>query len=365
MMHRLSMLMLIVLGISVSNCKKEMTVNSESSTALVSESISALSADDDEGFEASDVNFGVLPNAMSSDEKVSVAQQLGVRFVRNAIVLKEFAGKSALTEQWQENGFKVLLNLNYDNQDVDNGIKTPHAFPTDMDEYRQLLSNVLDVYTPEVAVIENEPFNDNRYFGPITDYFTELRTAIDVCHARGIKVSEGGLNSQRISMLIYQQYVNEGDQEKADEWADKALVEKNVRVAEGKGIPDAIAKLEETRQMLEAYATMDLDFVNLHWYEPIKANMDQTVTSNGVLETIADYLREQTGHTVISNEFGQNNDIPTLVSSQAEGFRRARFKYAIDWSGEGISGAVPLTNGTKLMPNGESYKAQVANKPEL
>jgi hypothetical protein len=113
--------------------------------------------------------------------------------------------------------------------------------------------------------------------------------------------------------------------------------------------------------MVEAYASMDLDYVNLHWYEPIKADLDSTVTSPGVLQEIADYLRSATGHPVITNEFGQNNQIKTLVSSQVDAFRKAGYLYAVDWSGYGASGAMPLTNGTKLLSNGRSYRDEVAS----
>jgi len=254
----------------------------------------------------------------------------------------------------------VLLNLDYVSEKIKNGDKTPHPFPTDMKEYRQLLKSVLDVYTPEVAVIENEPFNDNHYSGPITDYFTELSTAIRVCHDRGVKVADGGLNAQRVSELVYQNYVALGEQKKANDFASRALIDKNLRVAQGKGSADAQAKLDETRQMVETYATMDLDYVNLHWYEPIKDDIDSTVTSPDVLQEIADYLRSATGHPVLTNEFGQNNQIKTLVSSQVDAFRSADFKYAIDWSGYGASGAMPLTDGTKLLSNGRSYRDEVS-----
>jgi hypothetical protein len=208
-------------------------------------------------------------------------------------------------------------------------------------------------------VIENEPFNENHYSGPISDYFTELSTAIDVCHKRGFKVADGGLNPQRVCMLVYQNYVSKGQQHKADDFAARALIDKNLRVAQGKGSADAQAKLDQTKKMVDEYKKLDLDYVNIHWYEPIKSGIDQSVTSPGVLQEVADYLRSATGHPVITNEFGQNNTQPSLVASQVDAFRSADFKYAIDFSGVGASGSVSLTKGTTLKPNGDKYKQKV------
>lgn len=354
-MKRVVSLMLITATIGITSCKKELVSGDSLDT---SQTLSASTTSD---ATASGSKFGVLPNGLNGDDKITVAQKLGLGYARDAVVLTDFDGKAPMLNKWQENGYKVLVNVNYDQQDhFSNGDKKPRPFPTDMDQYKRLLKNFLDKYSPEVAVIENEPFNDNHYKGPIDDYFTELSTAIDVCHNRGIKVADGGLNPQRVRILVYQHYVNQGKQSKADDFAKRALTDQDLRIANGDASADAENKLDETRKMVKKYKHLNLDYVNIHWYEPIKDDIDQTVTSDGVLQEVADYLRDQTGHPVITNEFGQNNHHPSLVSSQVDAFRSANFKYAIDWSGHGASGAVPLTNGTDLKPNGKSYRDRVA-----
>jgi hypothetical protein len=353
-MKKIISLMLIAACIGVMSCKKELMDNDSLNDVS---SVNTLNASS----KTFKTNFGVLPNDLSLDDRVTVAHKLNVGYVRDAIVLKNFNGKSNVVDEYLDNGFKVLLNLNYDQQDhFDNGDKKPRPFPTDMKEYKKLLNNVLDVYHPEIAVIENEPFNDNHYKGPIENYFTELSTAIEVCHKRGIKVADGGLNPQRVRILVYQNYVNNGQQKKADDFAARALTDFDLRIAQGKANKDPESKLDETREMVERYATMDLDYVNIHWYEPIKDDIDQSVTSDGVLQEVADYLRAATGHPVITNEFGQDNEIPTLVSSQVDAFTTAGFKYAVDFSGKGASGSVSLTKGTELKSNGKAYKYKVS-----
>jgi hypothetical protein len=353
-MKKLLSTLLIALCIGVAGCKKDTLVLDPSKAA---ESLSASKSLD--ATAASIEKFGVLPNNLSWDDKVTVAKKLKVKYVRDAIVLRTFNGRSGLTDKYIDNGFKILLNLNYDDQDIVKGTKEPHAFPTDMIKYKQLVNEVFDNYKPEIAVIENEPFNDNHYKGPIENYLTELSTAVDICKKRGIKVADGGLNPQRVCILVYQDYVKKGMQKQADDFAKRALIDKNLRIARGKGSADGKAKLEETRTMVEAYKTIDLDYVTLHWYEPLKDNSDPSVSAPGVLQEVADYLRSATGKKVITNEFGQNNEKASLVRSMVDALRVAGFLYAIDFSGEGASGSVSLTNGTKLKSNGEAYRDKV------
>lgn len=349
------LLLLLAACCSLFSCKKDVVSNDAHDVPQTLDASSTADAT------AAETKFGVLPNDLSSNDKITVAQRLEVGFARGSVVLTKFDGKAPMLDKWQDNGYKVLVNVNYDQQDhFSDGNKKARPFPTDMDQYKRLLKKFLEKYSPEVAVIENEPFNDNHYSGPIDNYFTELSTAIDVCHHHGIKVADGGLNPQRVRILVYQNYVNKGQQNKADDFAKRALTDQDLRIAQGNGSSDAENKLDETRRMVKKYKHLDLDYVNIHWYEPIKNDIDQTVTAPGVLSEVADYLRDATGHPVITNEFGQDNHHRTLVSSQVDAFRASNFKYAIDWSGHGASGAVPLTDGTDLKPNGKSYRDRVA-----
>ena len=226
-----------------------------------------------------------------------------------------------------------------------------------------LLSTIiLTKYKPEVAVIENEPANDGNYTGPIEDYFTELSTAITVCHAQGVKVSDGALHTGMVCILVYQDYLSRGLQQKADDFANRALSSNYLRAAQGKGSADINAKLDKCKKMITAYSTMDLDFVNMHWYEPLNTTNDPSLSAPGVAKEVAAYLRKSTGKQVLTNEFGQTNQLPTLVTSQVNEFRLAGLAYAIDFSGTsgGGIGAQTLNIGTTLLPNGIAYRDAVA-----
>jgi hypothetical protein len=306
-----------------------------------------------------ETKFGILVNGETGDDKITVVNKTGTTYVRDAIILESYNGKAPMMDKYQSEGFKVLLNLN--NSHVsESGQKQPNAYPTDMVKYKKNLENVLNKYKPEIAVIENEPANDGRYTGPIEDYFTELQTAIEVCKARGIKIADGGLHTGMVCILLYQEYLNHGLQKRADAFAELALTDNYLRAAQGRGSAEINAKIEKAKKMIAAYKSMDLDYVNIHWYEPLDEDNDPTISAPGAAKEVADYLRWATGKPVITNEFGQDNQLPSLITSMVNEFRTAGLSYAIVYSGAGISGAQPLHEGTNLLPNGIAYRDVIA-----
>jgi len=338
--HVLMLSCICALGIS---CKKE---------TATTKNEAALSSSASENLILPITKFGVLANNVEGQDRITVAKELNVVYVRDAIVMETYDGKAPMLDKYQANGYKILLNLNY------SASQKPSAFPTDMVKYKSTLENILSKYRPEVAVIENEPANDGYYSGPIENYFTELRTAIDVCHARGIKISDGALHTGMVMILVYQDYIRRGLQAQADDFANRALSSNYLRAAQGKGSSDINAKLDKCKKMITAYKSMALDYVNIHWYEPLKDGIDSTISSSGIAKEIADYLRHKIGKQVLTNEFGQTNQIPTLVASQVAEFNLANLAYAIDFSGIGGGGvgSLPLTNGIAILPNGEAYR---------
>lgn len=299
--------------------------------------------------------FGVIPANVDGADRMTVARELNVSYVRDGIIVETFDGKAPMLDKYNANGFKVLLNLLYYQ-----GNPTP--FPTDMVTYRSKLESILNKYRPEVAVIENEPANDGYYTGPIEDYFKELSTAITVCHARGIKIADGALHTGMVMILVYQDYVNKGLVSQADDFASRALSPQYLRAAQGKGSDEINAKLEKCKKMLKAYKNMALDYVNFHWYEPLKDDNNPAMSAPGVAKEVADYIRSVTGKQVLTNEFGQTNQIPALVASQVSEFKLANLAYAIDFSGKGGGGGVnsqPLTDGLTILPNGVAFRKSI------
>ena len=351
---------MLVLGCisAATSCKKETITTVQENSAT-----SAISADVQNAI-GKVTNFGVMvaDTQLDTDGKITVTDKLGMTYVRNTVILSTYNGKAPVLDDFAAAGYKVVLNLN---EYAANG--GARAFPTNMKEYKKQLNTFFDDYTPEVAVIENEPYNDGYYLGPIENYLTQLRTAVDVCKARGIKVADGALNLNMVFICVYQDFVSKGQQAKADDFANRAGMSGSlVRAAQGNGSADINAKLDKCKKMIAAYKGMALDYVNIHWYEPFGENASKSSANSSapnVATDVANYLRTATGKDVLSNEFGQTITTPTLVSSQVTEFRKAGLAYAIDYSGTGNGGVnpKPLHKNVNLQPNGVSYRDAVAN----
>jgi hypothetical protein len=309
--------MIVLFLTTMAGCKKEVVLTTISSDNL--SAASNLSAANTRG--ASLTNYGAWISGYTIDQKMNGCDQLQVPYIRDAIILKGFNGKSNSTDHYMSKGYKILLNLIYEN--LPDKKATP--FPTDMKEYRKLLNNVLDKYQPEVAVIENEPTTDVFHTGSMDDYITELKTAVDVCKQRGIKVADGGLNLQ---------------------WVEQVM----------KGSKSNNHNYLETKQLLEAYKTIDLDYVNIHTHAPFSEHGNPNVFEEGTLKSVANYIRTEIGKEVMCNEYNQRNNSKKLMSSAVNAFAEAGIKYFIAHSNDNDGKAKPLFNGSRLTFLGDAYK---------
>ena len=191
---------------------------------------------------SANTKFGALISNLSSENRIKVCNALGAEYVRQPIILKDFDGRSVMMDKYEKNGFKVLLNLNYDRVRERGGNKVAKPFPTNMTEYKNLVGKVLDKYKPEIAVIENEEINDLYHTGKIEDYITELKTAIEVCKYHGVKVTDGGLAINWVSVLVYQNYIKLNRVLDAVNFAKLALTDRLLSAAKGNGSKDDDAK---------------------------------------------------------------------------------------------------------------------------
>jgi hypothetical protein len=109
----------------------------------------------------------------------------------------------------------------------------------------------------------------------------------------------------------------------------------------------------EVKKLIAAYKTIGLDYVNVHTQGP--TGKDPDVYQPGLLKKVADYLRNQTGKPVMSNEWTVHSKSSNLVKSMVSGFKEGGFKIAMVRSAYSPNGAVPLHKGSSLLPNGVTY----------
>lgn len=357
-----------LLNINCSNAGTASSSNADEETVKASNTANTSSSSNNTNDTITRTHFGVMVaktegKIIPPSQQVKVAQALGVKYIRGRIDIQGWAGSNDSYDTYAAAGLKVILNINYGIPRSATGDHDPIPFPTDMTAYSKALNSILDKYKPEVVVIENEEDNPNYHSGSAEDYINELKTGIEIVHAKGLKVANGGITYREACLIIYDDMVQHGDKQKANEFAQKvftAALSQRLKNAN----PQVQRQLEFGRKIIAAYKTLNLDYVNFHWYEPVKArgamgeNTNDTIVDATIFEFAAGYLTKLTGKQTMSNEFGVFNPSVSLIKGLLQAVRDAKLAYAIFYSADGGGGkAVALQNGFgELRQNGNAFK---------
>jgi hypothetical protein len=316
--------------------------------------------------------IGILVNIPMSvpeanKKRLQVYKDLGVQLVRHTITLESWNGSSYFYDMLNNAGYRILLNITATPQG------RPRPFPSDMAKYRKDLNAVLSVYKPEMVVIENEEYNVTYYNGSAQDYINQLKVGIEVAHQHGLKVANGGLTGRILSLLTYYDYRKRGMMKEADDFARRTQPDDILR-----SLPDLSSNRRFSKGMaamdslITAYKDMNLDYVNFHWYEPIKykepknngADDVKSIDTKALGEMIA-FLKRRTGKSVMTNEIGQINQSTTILQSILEQCLTSGLSYVIWYSGDGESineaEAIHNTDGT-LRETGKTFAAYLKTK---
>ncbi len=305
--------------------------------------------------------FGVLVNDLSFPNNVSyklqVAAQYKVPYLRDAINLGGWNGVSDAGYNAEiAAGYKVVLNVN--NQLVSSG--NPVPFPTDTVAYKTKLISLLSVYRPELVVVENEETTLQYHSGPLSDYINELNAAAQVAHSKQLKITNGGITGEVI-FLVYKDYLARGLTAEAADFASRtmsaAIIADLPNLTNHPYIAGRVAMAE---YLINQYKNMNLDYVNLHWYEPIADNYVSSAPYYGTkaLKETADYLRRATGKTVMTNETGQDNTLPNITTDLMQAVADMKYPYAIWYDGDGTSAfGLHQAGTTTLRSTGQAFNS--------
>ncbi len=323
-----------------------------------SDTILSIDTDITEKKETNKNPFGVLIDktdnaAVPIDKKILAAKALELNYIRLRTDINTWSGNINNYYDFTSAGFKIILNINYGIPRGSMGEKQPVPFPTDMDAYGKTVTSILDKYKPELVVIENEEDNSGYHSGSADDYINELKTAISICHAKGLKVTNGGLTVREIMLLVYDDFMSNGKTQEANDFARRALPPQYlVKLNNYKSMPVVQRALTFGKAVVQSYKTLNLDYVNFHWYEPVaargKINSDARNADHidpAVFAAVVNYLSRVTSKPVITNEFGVLNTSPTLITGLMQKVLDEKMDYAIFYSGDGVGGSVALQNG--------------------
>jgi hypothetical protein len=305
--------------------------------------------------------FGIFYNTGGGKSAAGIA--LDVQYERTSLCLSQYKGIYDPMVWLQDSGFNVLVNVNY------YPLTPATGFITNLSLYKNTLNSFIAQYRPAVAVIENEEDNSLYHTGTASAYINELSQAVTLCHAKNIPVTNGGLTTRRLTFLVYEYYLQENQPDSAASFAARAIPPVEMRSLNNRSNAKLNSEIVFDSTLVVAYKNIPLDYVNIHYYEPVlyvdsKSNIDSSLSNAinqptpGVLQEIVNYLEKATGKTVMTNEIGQINSSPSLVTGMLQNTLTAQLPYAIwyDATAGGNNGAIGLSNGTgTLMPNGIAF----------
>ncbi len=302
--------------------------------------------------------FGALVNPAddvqpTTARRLSVLQALGASCVRDAILTTSWTGSSDRYDAFQTNNVKVVLNINTQQTG-----ETVAAMPytTDLAGYRTTVTAILNKYQPEMVVIENEEENDKYHVVEPDKYVALLRTAIEVAKPKKIKITNGGITARVATLLAWDDYYQRGLRTEAADFARRSMPSAIAAdLPDMKKYPSLRKNLDQAKQLVAAYKTLDMDAVNFHWYEPIaqRENMAQTpdlpaltTVDTKALGEVIDYFARATGKPVVTNEIGTINRSSNIVQQVMQKTLDAKMSYVLWYSGDGgLGDAVALHNG--------------------
>jgi hypothetical protein len=296
--------------------------------------------------------FGaMITDAASTDLRLDRLRALGTNRVR-LVARLDLLPNSRVSDA-QAQGFEVMLTTT-------NGA-FPAGPPADVPAYQAKLGQALVDHPTPVVAIENEPTADKFYSGTPEQYLGELAAAIPVAHARGTKISDGGLVSAGVQLATWEDLWLHQGCAAADHYAAIAFPASRIggqvisdvpscadpnRPILGSN-PKALQVLNDTNTLIAGFRSLPVDYVNFHWYQSTPEAMQATV----------EFLRRATGKQVVTNEIGQFDTSPDTLRGLLDMAAKLHIPWVTWFASDGSGGAMGLFNpDNSIRSNGLAFR---------
>lgn len=284
-------------------------------------------------------NFGVLVNSsgnFNTTDKALMAQQLGVPFVRENIILNQFNGTEKSFDIYETYGFKFLCNLNW--------MAGVNTFPN-IAAYTAALEDVANSKYGNcpVYILQNEELNPSFNKFTAAQYVQMLQAAAGVMHPHGLKIANGGIYGTPMYQLTFKFLHDTYGVAVADEFALNAKLTTSQK-KQALGTPTT--KMKDMQTVIDG-VKLYCDFINAHHYiDPKKG-----ITSQAVWPQVKSYLEMYTGKPCITNETCiRNSDDSSYVIATVNTFKTTNTFYCSWFSGDSnMAGARSLFNPDKTI----------------
>lgn len=293
---------------------------------------------------------------------LQVGESLGVGYERqDTAVNPPDGGEAQLIRGLERAGFAVIVTYVNVCQPT-----PPEGCPvTNPATYKADLASQLDSEQPATVVIENE--EDGGMFTSDTpqQYLQELSYAAEVAHAKGYKITNGGLTSEGLCIAYWDYLWTSGQWAAADQFAKSAFA---LGVVRGQRIlanlpnsqnptrpilandPGLLLKLQNAQTLIAGYKETGIDYVNFHWYQAEPVDMSQAVP----------WLESTTGLQAVAGEMVQFYLSQDLIPGLLNESIALGLPYVIWYAADG-NNAIGLANPDgSLRINGLAFKSFVS-----
>lgn len=306
---------------------------------------------------AATIEYGIMCPKYDSDAGIKSADNLGLGLYRMTVRVDqptELAGY----EKFYDAGLNVFPVFNWGAVNNGGGQK-PREFPQNLTLYRSNLNKIFNTMKtnnelPDMVAIENEPTNELYYIirnNDMSDYINELEVAIEVCHSFGVKVCDGALHPQGLMYLTWKNYDDKGMNDSADYVYDFLSNAAKNYIRDPKA-NDFDVYMDKVNQLIAAYTTMDLDYVNYHFFDPVSFDGTQMADHRGMVH----HYNEITGKPVVTNAWAINSTSESYLSTVMNNIKDAGVQFAVYYNAnDKNSKALTNSNGT-LTALGSSFK---------
>lgn len=272
-------------------------------------------------------HFGANLQGRSPTEEVDgIKNVLKMKWMRVEIDLSNYnSGVLGAIQTAFQNGIHVSANCNYGGAGGSKVFPTASQLPAYRTKLHTFLLSNAQFLVGSLVVIENEPLNTHFYDWTPTgtsvhDYLAMLQIAVDSFRHYDIQITDGCTH-----LAYYGQLCNGNLGNITTRRADSVW---------------------------NAARTMKLNFINYH-FEAASINAappnNLTAIQPGLIKTDGICAHDHTGHLFVTNEWHQENNGTAVqqdsmcVSIVTES-RKAHVRYAINFSGDGGSQALPLVD---------------------
>lgn len=303
--------------------------------------------------------FGIIELA---NDNIEIARAIGVKYIRLHTILSTDIAVNNFNAAVAA-GLKVLLNVDYFDAKG-----TP--FFTDLITYKAKLSATLTSNKPELLVVENEENNFDYHTDDLPNYLALLNAAISVAKPLNIPVANGGITCCPLKWFVHRYYTEQGNTAAAQSFGAKCIPINEINALNSKKNENIEEEIAVVKFLLNAYASTDIDFVNIHWYEPAiyrntstaQSIMDTVLTTTSALQEVVNIVAKITGKKVMSNEMGTMNESAELMSALLQEATAAKLEYCVVFDGNARDQTAAYSSNGILLLNGVAIKNFIAKQ---